>query len=269
MKTTTIPVLAILLAMSALISAQNSVTVLNFEDEDETFEIIDHLHTEDWQTNPAYTRNTFALNPKKTGINTTERCATFSGYNSGNEWWYGFDIVLKTPISLTPELKYVHAMLMTNNSQVDTNRGLLLLNAEGGEVGQQFWGNFVTEEWVDFVFPIPDGAMVIGEFRFMFNHQADIITYLDEIVIDNNPEPRTGTSSIKNFKANNDFTAYPKDMSIMVITENENVNIEVYSLLGKLVYSQKASGNQVEIPVAEKGLYLVKGNQSTEKVLIK
>lgn len=65
MKTTTISVLAILLAMSALVSAQNSITVLNFEDEDETAEIIDHLHTEDWQTNPAYTRNTFALNPKK------------------------------------------------------------------------------------------------------------------------------------------------------------------------------------------------------------
>jgi len=48
----------------------------------------------------------FALNPKKDGINTTERCATFSGYNSGDEWWgMVVDIVLKTPYFINAWIK--------------------------------------------------------------------------------------------------------------------------------------------------------------------
>ena len=47
--------------MSALVSAQ-LITVLNFEDEDETAEIIDHLQK---IGKPSHTRNTFALNPKR------------------------------------------------------------------------------------------------------------------------------------------------------------------------------------------------------------
>lgn len=268
MKTITISVLAMLFAISSASVTAQTVTVLNFEDEDETFDIIDHLHTDDWQTNPAYTRNTFALNPSKTGVNTSNRCASFSGYNSGGEWWYGLDIVLKNSIPLNSQTKYVHAMMMTNNTDTDVNRGLLLLNPEGGQIAEKWTA--ITGEWADYVFPIPDGAVEIKEFRFMFNHQMNIITYLDEIIINNDPTPRTALTSVtRNVYENKDFIAYADDMTIQVVSSAKNLNVEVYSVLGKLIYNSQASGEKIQIPVIEKGLYLVKGNQFTEKILVK
>lgn len=267
MKTITTSVLAMLFAISSASVTAQTVTVLNFEDEDETSAIIDHMHTDDWQTNPAYTRNTFALNPNKTGINTSERCASFSGYNSGNEWWYGLDFVLTDSIPLKSDLKYVHAMLMTNNTETDVNRGLYLLNSGGGELAQ-VW-KAITGEWVDYVFPIPDGAVEIRELRFTLNHQAAVTTYVDEIIINNDPNPRTGLSATKNVFANKDFMTYAEDMTIQVVASAKNLNVEVYSVLGKLIYNGQASGDKIQIPVKEKGLYLVKGNQFTEKILVK
>lgn len=134
-------------------SEVNEVPILNFEDEDETNEIIAHLHTHDWQTNPAYTRDLFTLNPNKTGVNQTAKCASFSGYYSNNEWWYGLDIVLKKPVILTPEMKFVHAAIMTNRTDLDLNRGLILLNSSGGSIVENW--QYVSSEWEDYVFPIP------------------------------------------------------------------------------------------------------------------
>lgn len=267
MKTITTSVLAILFAISSTSVTAQTVTVLDFEDEDETFDIIDHLHTDDWQTNTAYTRNTFAINPNKTGVNSSNRCASFSGYNSGNEWWYGLDIVLKNSIPLTPQLKYVHAMMMTNNTDTDINRGLLLLNSDGGSIVEKWVA--ISGEWVDYVFPIPDGAVEIRELRFMFNHQMDVITYLDEIIINNDPTPRIGLTSTTNVLVNKDFITYAEDRTIQIVSSAKNLNIEVYSVLGKLIYTGQASGDKIQIPVNEKGLYLVKGNQFTEKILVR
>ena len=267
MKTITTSVLAMLFAISSASVTAQTVTVLNFEDEDETYDIIDHLHTDDWQTNPAYTRNTFAINPNKTGVNSSDRCASFAGYNSGGEWWYGLDIVLTDSIPLTPQLKYVHAMMMTSNTGTDVNKGLLLLNSGGGSIVEK-WTS-ITGEWADYVFPIPDGAVEIREFRFMFNHQMDVITYLDELIINNDPTPRVGLSATKNVLANKDFMTYAEDMTIQIMSSAKNLNVEVYSVLGKLIYAGQTSGDKIEIPVNEKGLYLVKGNQFTEKILVK
>lgn len=267
MKTITTSVLAILFAISSTSVTAQTVTVLNFEDEDETFDIIDHLHTDDWQTNTAYTRNTFAINPNKTGVNSSNRCASFSGYHSGNEWWYGLDIVLKNSIPLTPQLKYVHAMMMTNNTDTDINRGLLLLNSDGGSIVEKWVA--ISGEWADYVFPIPDGAVEIRELRFMFNHQMNVITYLDEIIINNDPTPRIGLTSTTNVLVNKDFITYAEDRTIQIVSSAKNLNIEVYSVLGKLIYTGQASGDKIQIPVNEKGLYLVKGNQFTEKILVR
>jgi hypothetical protein len=240
--------------------------VLNFEDEIATNEIIAHLHTHDWQTNPAYTRDLFALNPNKTGVNQTARCASFSGYYSGNEWWYGLDIVLKNPIQLSTNMKYIHAVLMTNRTDVDTNRGLLILNSQGLEVSQTWFP--VSDKWVDYVFPIPEGTTDISEFRFMFNHQASgLVTYLDEIVISNDPNPRqliTGSSDILDLKRY--FTVFSKDRNISIKSNNDNFSVRMYNLRGSLIFNQLVSGNFVNVPVQESGLYLVKCNSEVVKI---
>jgi hypothetical protein len=269
MKTKTITLLAMLFALNFGLFAQ--VNVLDFEDEDATSATIGDLHTGDWQTNTAYTRNTYALNPDKTGVDQTNRCATFSGYNSDGEWWYGMDIVLATPITLTSDMTYLHAEMMTNNTSVDTNRGLLLRSSAGGGTDLKETWQYITDTWADYVFPIPSGAADLMELRFMFNHKtAGEITYLDEILINNDPNPRTLSTGFGSIKSNNSqIKVYSGEKSINVISSLTNTNVEVYNLLGKRVFSQNISGNQITIPVNETGIYLVRCNQCSKKVCVK
>lgn len=241
--------------------------LLNFEDEDETNDMISHLHTSDWQTNPAYVRNLFTINPDQSGINTTERCASFAGYNSGNEWWYGLDIVLRTPVQLTDNMKFVHAAIMTNNTSVDVNRGLILLNSGGAEMVQTW--HPVSGEWADYVFPIPSGATNIGELRFMFNHKAGgQITYLDEVVINNDPNPRTILAGNDNVGEAKEFYVYAADRNIKIVSNTNSLPVKIYNLMGQQIFSGIMHEHETEVPVINPEIYLVKGHKTVQKVMV-
>lgn len=245
----------------------NEVLILNFEDEDETNEIIAHLHTHDWQTNPAYTRDLFTLNSNKTGVNQTARCASFSGYYSNNEWWYGLDIVLKKPVILTPEMKFVHAAIMTNRTDSDLNRGLILLNSSGGSIVEN-WQS-VSSEWRDYVFPIPETATEIKEFRFMFNHQkAGQITYLDEIIISNDPKPRSLITGTLNIVKEKTLTAYVIGKNINIFTPLTKSTINIYDVMGKKIFSEFTDGKKKSILVKTPGVYLIVCDSEMIKVIV-
>ena len=249
-------------------------TVLNFEDEYVTDSLIYHLHTEDWQTDPAYTRDLFANNPDTTGMNKTLKCASFSGFSSAENWWYGLDIVLNDSIVLNEETLYLHATLMTSTDQYDTNRGLLMGNSVDAESDQTWY--YITTEWADYVYPMQEGWTDVDEFRFMFNHQANLITYLDELYIDNDSVPRTlitqdQTTSIRsNIKIIPlPFKVYSTgDNQIKVESLSENLEIEIFNVTGQLVFRKKILGNEVTIRVREKGLYIVRGNRISQKVMV-
>jgi hypothetical protein len=55
---------------------------------------------------------------------------------------------------------------------------------------------------------------------------------------------------------------------ILIISEVLNKNIGVYSYTGQLIYSTNAAVNTVQIPL-NKGVYLVRVNNSTSKVIVK
>ncbi|MDY0104327.1 MAG: DUF4978 domain-containing protein [Lentimicrobium sp.] len=244
--------------------------LLNFENESETNHIIVHLHTTDWQTNTKYTRDLFALNPDKSGINATERCASFTGYNSANEWWYGLDIVLKQPIEINSQIKYLHAAIMTNNINADINRGLMLLSSSGAEISQG-WVS-VSDKWTDYVFPIPDGATDIGELRFMFNHQAEgLVTYLDEIIINNDPNPRMKiTDLIDSHENEEDVVVYPsEDRSIEIRSVTGHFSVKIYDISGNLIFNDEILENRFRLPVHKPGVYLVKSKSKVFKVCVK
>jgi hypothetical protein len=253
---------------------------INFENETETWSIIDHLHL-DWQTNQAYTRNLYAANPDQGGLNKSAKCASFSGYYSDNEWWYGLDIVLKQskPVSYG---QYIHVMMKTNNTSVDVNRGLMLLNSNGTTLNETW--KLISDEWVDYVFPVPYGATEIRELRFMLNHKASgQVTYLDEIIINTDPNPRT-TSVYYGMKRKHDsfsesdylkkdselqsFIVYGFEKSINILSPVVGFELEVYNIAGKLVYNKLVMENHIMIPVDESGVYLIKSNNIIKKVLV-
>lgn len=269
MKTKIFTLIALLLIFSKSASAQ--VSILNFEDEDETALTIADLHTNDWQTNKNYIRNTYAINPQKTGINLTDRCASFTGYNSDGEWWYGMDIVLANAITLTPEMKYVHAAMMTNNTTVDTNRGLLLRSSAGGGADLKETWVAITDQWKDYVFPIPDGSSDIWELRFMFNHKiAGEITYLDEIVINNDPNPRTLISTGINAPESKQINSVISIAKTIYIKSNVDYNnIEIFDMQGKCVFNKTLNSNQISIPITNQGIYLVYLNGKSYKIAVK
>lgn len=269
MKTKIFTLIALFFIFSAGIFAQ--VNILNFEDEDETAMTIADLHTSDWQTNTNYTRNTYTLNPQKTGVDQTDRCASFSGYNSDNEWWYGFDIVLANAIPLTSNLTYLHAAMMTNNTNVDTNRGLLLRSSDGGGTDLKETWVPITDHWADYVFPIPSGATDIYELRFMFNHKiSGEITYLDEIVINNDPNPRTLISTGINVpKSNPNIKVYSVAKNIMINSYVQSNNVEVFDMQGKRIFNQSLQNDYISVPVAYSGIYLVRINNSSYKVVVR
>lgn len=252
---------------------------LDFENETTTWNIVDHLHL-DWQTNQAYSRNLYAQNPEQNGLNESSRCASFSGYYSGNEWWYGLDIVLDQSKTVSYG-QYIHVMMKTNNTSVDVNRGLILLNS-GGSALSETW-KAISNVWTDYVFAVPSGATEIRELRFMLNHKAaGQISYIDQIVINSDPNPRT-TSTYYGVKNHSDeFTDAPdasKDLKreIVVTGFDKTINIaslmadlevKIYNIAGRLIFSGQIPGNRLIVPVGESGVYLVRCNGWQSKVLV-
>jgi len=54
----------------------------------------------------------------------------------------------------------------------------------------------------------------------------------------------------------------------LIISEVLNKNIGVYLYIGQLIYSTNAAENTVQLPL-NKGVYLVRVNNSTSKVIVK
>lgn len=248
--------------------------ILDFENEHQTNEIISQLHL-DWQTNDAYYRNLYDINPEINSLDSTTRCATFLGYNSDNEWWYGLDIVLKTPQKVS-DGQYLHVLMKTNNTNVDSNRGLQLLDSLSNKILESWQA--ITEKWQDYVFGIPLGTNEFKEMRFMLNHKAiGEVTYIDQIILNNSSVPRTLEkstqvnslyySTITNNVANFNICVLPKDIAISTLQNSFSVNI--YNLFGECIYTNYVKGNNIQIPIKLKGVYLVKVNGECKKILIK
>jgi hypothetical protein len=164
-------------------------------------------------------------------------------------------------------MKFVHAAIMTNNTSVDVNRGLILLNSGGAEMVQTW--HPVSGEWADYVFPIPSGATNIGELRFMFNHKAGgQITYLDEVVINNDPNPRTILAGNDNVGEAKEFYVYAADRNIKIVSNTNSLPVKIYNLMGQQIFSGIMHEHETEVPVINPEIYLVKGHKTVQKVMV-
>ena len=246
-------------------------TILNFEDEYVTDSLIATMHTDDWQTDPAYTRDLFCDNPDTTGINKTYKCASFSGYSSDDDWWYGLDFVSADSFPVN-DTQYLHFAMMTTDLTYDVNRGVLIIDTAWTELANIWFP--VTDQWADYVFKIPDGAKNIKELRFMLNHKGNITTYLDEIAVTNDSVPRTilemdtTTTSVYDLKITKPFKIYTREKQIRVVSTTTNFDIEVYNICGSLIFRKNVSGNEITIPVKKSGLYIVRSKGISQKVIV-
>ena len=264
---------SLFLFLGAGLTAQPG-TWMDFEDEFKTSEMILHMHTDDWQTDQAYTRDLYYPNPDMTGVNKTEYCAKFSGYSTDDNWWYGLDMVFTDSIYVTEDMEYLHVAMMTSTDQYDVNKGVLFHNVEDAESAQTWFP--ITTEWADYVITLPGEFATIKEMRFMLNHKGgDQTTFLDEIHIDNDSVPRTeitlATSSEEHIRQLTEPSFYVFNTApnqIKILSKSGLSDIEVFSLTGSLIMRKQVSGNEADLSFHNKGLVIIRSNNESQKVMV-
>ena len=146
-------------------------------------------------------------NPSTAGINTSNTCVKFNRRLDG-EWWAGFNAQPAGVMKFNKENRFIHIMMLReengtpvcikfeNGTPIKTTGNLILPPATDAK-----------GKWVDYVFQVPEN--LYGEYAkisimpdFVQNenpnqrYTKDICIYVDEIVLNNDPEPRTATTDI-------------------------------------------------------------------------
>ena len=139
------------------------------------------------------------VNPFPEGINKTSSVGKFTRLKTGYWWgfaWVDFDPVYITATEATP--KYVHVMV---RKSIISNVCIQLRGLNNAATKEVILPNTKVNEWEDMVFEInTPGMYTMLEFKADFESSAnppypdrlreDIEIYFDEIIINDDPEPR-------------------------------------------------------------------------------
>lgn len=208
-------------------------------------------------------------NPNPTGLNTTANCAKIG--RTGANWYE----LIQYPINVTfpaNSTQYIH-ILVNYAAQPDIS---MRLDGATDIRPNSFYTNF--GQWQDLVVTIHGGSagftstnlMILSDLGFnntptgFVLNNTDKFGYLDEIVVNSDPNPRSATA------VNNPVISskiYSLDGNIIM----ENITIAsivtVYNSIG-----QKVASKQIEksgtISVKNKGIYFVNIGNQTTKVLV-
>lgn len=136
-------------------------------------------------------------NPDKSGLNTTEK-ALHIHTNTTGEWWGGADITFENQHKITDENCYLHIMTKSNASSMQ------YLFYAGSE---QWPGAFSINKsgWFDKVIDLSGfkgqtltGIRAVVEVDKANNQDKDL--YIDEIILNNDPQPRVVDQSEEELK---------------------------------------------------------------------
>ncbi|MCH4154966.1 MAG: hypothetical protein LKF31_01545 [Muribaculaceae bacterium] len=227
-------------------------SILNFEDKADTESKVAITTQSD-----TYTLDNFCDNPENGTINKSNKCLLFESpvllTNTGN-WWHGPKIAFKKPIKLDTDRKYLHIMMKKDAVDGGT---VWVADDNTNYISVVFAGT----DWVDYV-SSPITATTINVLNFKMNSGANVKCYIDNIWVDNDPNPRTVDSGVKGISTNG-LKVFGTNGGIEVISDR-NVNIPVFDVLGRLVknISVRNGDNFVNI---QSGLYILNGS----KVVVK
>ena len=193
------------------------------------------------------------------GINDSFTCAYFTGNTVTPAWWHGFFFEFKSPVDASDN-KYLHVMM--RKSVFETTNAQISLTDMGGNQSTALMNTPLTTEWVDYVLEIPESHTVFNGMYVKFNAQTPATEcFVDEIFMDNNPDPRTSTSSV--CKIENDRLNIAVVDGVVSVADYEGA-LTIYNTLGQCVYQ----GVSPSVVLA-KGLYIVKAGNNNQKVFVK
>ncbi|MBE0653166.1 MAG: T9SS type A sorting domain-containing protein [Bacteroidales bacterium] len=155
-------------------------------------------------------------NPDPSGVNLSSNVIKYARDKDGVPW-SGFWSLLQAPVDVTTN-KYIHVKVW--KSRISK----LKFKIEGGEAGdletESLYPQTKINEWEDIVFDFSEKTGSYPRIAFMPDFEdpvtlsEDITMYFDDIVLNNDPNPRTPTEQVINV-----------DMTASGITEGQKVYI--------------------------------------------
>ena len=231
--------------------------------------------TDDVNTNPppvgwnwnGTSAPTIAANPDPSGINTSSTvlfCArapemvAWTGPKINDaEWGTAFADTWGGPIS---GYNYMHIMMYSNQViQPGVNTG-------GPDAEAMNVADIVPYTWVDVVFdltayPVVTMIAILIDQTDPLGQESDV--YMDNIILTNDPTPRTVSSGI-NIITENNVTVFAANGTLYISGSDDPV--QIYNAAGQMVYENSLAKN-LSIELA-KGIYIVKAGATTKKVLV-
>ncbi len=200
-------------------------------------------------------------------VNSTSKCAYFKGTTKKPLWWHGLNFTFPETVT-TGANQYLHIMLKKSVEET-VNVQVSLVNTDPMPGGQSaaLMSTPLTTEWVDYVMTIPATHTTITQLYVKFNAQsADTECFADEILIDNSSAPRTTVATALNHSEKYKYRVYSENNKIWYSSELLN-EIAIYNGVGQKVFSDNT--NNFMFDAKTKGMYIVKINGFSQKVLVK
>lgn len=211
-------------------------------------------------------------NPNTTGYNTTANCAKVG--RTGASWY----ALIQFPVSFTLPAstdQYIH-ILVNYLAQPDIS---IRINGTLDIRPTSFYTNF--GQWQDLVVKVNGGTsgftctnlMILTDIGYNSTPAGQVLNntdkfgYLDEIIINDNPTPRSSTSTALNSSVINS-KIYSLNGAINIESIAAATLVTVYNNCGQLVASKEID-KKGTISIKNKGFYFVNIGNKTTKILVK
>lgn len=253
-------------------SVNQWVDNIDTQNEENTYEIVD---------NPFTDQTTDAPFDKIMQFNKSANAA----------WWQGARFALNgsLPVGADGSSAYLHVFVNIQDMEAGNDYYVIQLNAKdfaGNEIDSgdalKYWSDDAGY-WVDMVMDVTSLGYV-SEFTVRFDVRRDAddnyvsspagVFYIDDIAINDSEDQRdiTAGNTAVNENKLEDVKVYAYNSNLIV--EGNVATVEVFNMLGSRLGKYLGNGNRTEIPVQEKGVYLVKTvtkdhTVSKSKVLVK
>lgn len=212
-----------------------------------------------------------AANPDKNGINKTEKSLLAKTVSTKlDAWWGGPRINFNNTFTVNAQNTYLHILVKTDLPKYEF---LILFSSNSESWNGTF--NPTTTDWFDYVIDLTDvkgqddlSGQSIKGFRVAVSvnddGQQNKKLYLDEIVVNNDPAPRTVSTGINDLSIQNGRIYAVSDG---IVIEDKTGEVKIYDFSGKNIYKNISTGD-LTIKLA-KGIYIVSVDGIKQKVFVK
>jgi hypothetical protein len=204
-------------------------------------------------------------NPLKNGLNNTNNSGKRVAAASTN-WYTGFEYSFSSPVQIDDNHKYLHALVMVPQAGQK-----VVFDVKVGStkvISDRVHTIPTANEWHDVVLDVSTYPFISGGAIKCGHWDGTAVGeyYVDELYLDNNPNPRVDvTTSLNGLK--NARMIFAQGNTI-IIEPNEVCTANIFDISGHLIAEKQVIG-RTEIKVSNPGIYIVNiANESTRVAVV-